>query len=202
MLDGWVNSWWQATCLPRAWDVAGVPVNALSVWHLWALENMGNHYITGGAATQDDAVALLMICETDVEGGRRLLIDKRKRHNATNRLCRHVKKQGWAALNAACRDYVETCTRVPDRWSSGEGGNSLRAPYQLHLIRVLCSDFGTSAEEAWNTPYAFARICYDCKAEADGDTSIVSIEQEAVGAELEAKNIDPKTGSVRDGSNS
>jgi hypothetical protein len=59
------NEFFRALCLPKCWGVCGVSVRALSCWHLYALEQLGNAYaFDGEGATRDDAAAMLMLCQS------------------------------------------------------------------------------------------------------------------------------------------
>ena len=200
MLDGWISPWWQAVCLPRLWDVCGVRVNALSVWHTLALENIGNRYLCGGMPTRDDATSLLLFAQGNRASGLRMMLGPNYRNKQMKRMARKVKRMNWPELDEACRDYIDTCTRTPRRWTpEGAGPNVQRVPYQLHFVRALCSEYGYTEAQAWDTPYEYARILYDSYAEANGDTSIASIMAEAQIDENVAKGIDPLTGEVHGG---
>lgn len=201
MLDGWVSPWWQAMCLPRKWNICGTHINALSCWHTFALENIGNRYLIGGNPTRDDAMSLLLFVRGGWKAGLRIMRGPNHRAMMMRRMYQRVRKMEWAELDMACREFVETCMRSPRRWSPKDKtpGNA-SVPPQVHLVRVLVADYHMTEEQAWDTPYAYARMLYDAHAESNGDTSICSIHAEAVADELESKNIDPETGKVR-GSN-
>lgn len=185
MLDAWISPWWQAACLPRKWDVAGVVVPSLSVWHTFALESVGNPYMCGGMLDYDAAAALLIFARQDWRGGLRLIHDAGFRASEMRRMHRALRRVPLREVTEACRDYVETCTRAPRRWQkSGGGGGRAAVPYQFHLVRVLCSDYGLDLARAWNTPYAQARSYYDSHAEANGDTSVMRPDHEALDDEM------------------
>ena len=171
----YVSPWWQAILLPDRWDVAGVSVPSLSVWHVFALDQIGNAYARGFPPTRDDAAALLLFAERDLAGGRRLMLGRFRRTRAMRRMHRLLRKIPWPDLHAACRDYVETCGRVPSRGEkAGEPALPAKCPGEWHIIRRLCMDFGMGLEEAWNTPYALARCLNDVSAEANGDRSLLN----------------------------
>ena len=172
MRDDWVSPWWQAVNLPRVWNVCGVAVPSLSVWHTFALENIGNRYLCGGRQdpTQDDAASLLLIAKLDMRGGQRLIACDNYRTRETTRLYRRLRKVDAGALDVACREYVETCTRGVSRWN--RSGKKCAVPYQFHIVRQM-ADFGITVDDAWNTPYALARCYHDAAAEVSGDDSIM-----------------------------
>lgn len=171
--ENWVSPWWQAACLPPRWDVAGVVVRALSVWHVFALEQIGNRYLCGGNPDRDDAAGLLLFASMDVRGGRRLIVGPRFRRRAMMRMFRRLRGVEWPTLHEACRDYVSSCLRAPSRWQRS-GAKPCSVPYQFHMIRRLCRDYRMTLDAAWDTPYATARCYFDASAEADGDDTIMN----------------------------
>jgi len=173
MQKDWISPWWQASLLPDSWDVCGVTVPSLSVWHTFALENIGNHYLCGGSLDKDDAASLLLIASRDHRGGRRLFHADRYRIKAMKRIHRILNRMEWDQVDAACREYVDSCMRTPSRWNSG-GGKPSGVPYQWHLIGKLSGGDPTKFEAAWNTPYAVARCVFDAYSESKGDSSIMT----------------------------
>jgi hypothetical protein len=171
----WISPWWQASCLP-SWDVAGVRVPSLSVWHVFALESLGNAFVAGGRCDRDASAALLILARTDREGGRRLMLDGRHRKRAMRRILRAIRRVDDVTLYRACADYVRSCTHTARRWKSQKEGGGLACPYQWHLVRSLCRDYHMDDETAWNTPYAYARCLYDTSAEAGGDETLMKPE--------------------------
>ena len=185
MLNDWVSPWWQAVCLPESWDVCGVSVPSLSLWHTFALENIGNRYLRGGACDKNDVASLLLFASRDMRGGRRLMLDSRYRDKRLAKMSGLLKGADCVDLNTACVDYVETCMRSPRRWEKKDGaGRPSAVPYQVHIVRALCADYGTPICEAWNTAYAYARMLYDASAEANGDRSIMTPSAEALDDEM------------------
>jgi hypothetical protein len=185
----YVSPWWQALNLPDRWDVAGVVVPSLTVWHSLALAQSGNAYLCGGEVTKNDAAGLLLICGMDMDGYRRLAADLRQMDRTLYRMYRRLVRVPWGQLDAACGDYVRACTRCMRRVASKDGGHDAVAPHEWHLVRVLCRTYGMNLTEAWGTPYALARAYYDTDAEANGDKNIaplaVQAEAEAAAGELE-----------------
>jgi len=179
MREDWISPWWQAALLPYKWDVCGVAVPSLSVWHTFALENIGNRYLCGGPCDRDDAAGLLMFAQHDMAGGRRLMqpnaINYRKRQ--ASRIYKRLKKAEWSEVHAACLEYVETCTRAVSRWNKqDQTSKPAGVPYQWHLVKCMC--FGNvnekSLADAWNMPYPVARCIYDAYAESKGDDSLMA----------------------------
>lgn len=155
--------------LPDEWDVCGVTVPSLSVWHTFALENIGNRYLCGGPCDRDDAAGLLLFAKHDMAGGRRLMQPQRVnfRKRETSKIHGILKKMDFKESDAACLEYVETCLRTVGRYE-GKGKPS-GAPYQFQIVRVIALGNPSQLETAWNMPYAQARCMYDAYAESEGD---------------------------------
>jgi len=175
MRQDWISPWWQAACLPACWDVCGVTVPALTVWHTFALESIGNPYLCGGAVGKDAASALLLFARHDRAGGRRLLLAPHYRVRQMRRMYRRLRKLDPGAIHAACSEYVDTCTRGASRWQKGGTGHPCAVPYQWHMVFRLSGGDPARLEAAWNLPYAVARCLCDAAAEQNGDDSILSI---------------------------
>jgi len=170
----YVSPWWQAALLPEAWDVAGFACPSLTLWQLYALENLGNAYAVGFTPCMDDAAGLLLVATTNRRDLSRMLINPAAFNRAVRRLHARLRKQKWIDVHNACTDYFNACTRAPDRKiAEGTTGSTSGAPYQWHIMLCLCSQYGMTPDAAWCTPYAVARCMYDTWAEAQGDKSLV-----------------------------
>ena len=83
----------------------------------------------------------------------------------------------WSAIDAACSDYVQSCTRAARRWKKeSAGGKPYSVPHQWHLVRVLAKSM--PYEAAWNFPYSEARCICDAEAESNGDDTIMRSDSE------------------------
>ena len=173
MREDWVSPWWQAACLPDEWDVCGFTVPSLSVWHVFALENLGNPYACGGAIDKDAVACLLLVASNDRAGGRRLLLDAKYRKAQMKRVHRRIKCKSMDDLHAACAEYVDTCMRAVSRWKKGDS-KPCGVPIEWHLVCTLSRCTGGDLDAAWDTPYAVARCLCDAAAEQNGDDSIMS----------------------------
>ena len=168
----WISPWWQAALLPDRWDVCGVSVPPLSVWHVFALENLGNRYLYGGDRSRDDAASLLLFAERDRRGGRRLMHGRYYRRRAMIRMHRRLRKQEWPDIDAACLEYVESCRRHGTRMQSpGPGGSPAGTPEAWAIVVVL-GLLGRQEEEAWNAPYAVGRALLDAYDERGGNATM------------------------------
>ena len=170
----WVSPWFEAACLPDRWDVAGIEVDALTIWHTFALERCGCLFLIGGKPTRDDAASLLIFAERNHADGRRLLLDPRYKAKAQRRIHRRIKSIPWESLCAACFDYCAACLRTLDRFESD--GGSAAVPYQFHILRQLCAEWGYTMPSAWDAGYSIGRSMYDASAEAAGDKKLMSEE--------------------------
>lgn len=175
MSDGYITPWWQAALLPDRWDICGVEVRAMSVWHLYALENLNNVYVCGGIHDRDAAASLLLICGRDMGQTRSLYLRPHARAKTLAAIHKTVKPIPWDELDAACTDYCLTCMRVPEHLRPVDcSGKPLKAPYQWHIVLCLCDQYNMTIDQAWNLPYAKARCTFDVYQESRGDESLAS----------------------------
>jgi len=186
MASEWVSLWWQASLLPKVWDVCGIRIPSLTVWHTFALENVGNPYLCGGDCDMDAVASLVLVCQSDREGFERMAMRPRLLAKTQRRIFAKIKCYTTEKANAAAREYVDVCTRAADR-AERQGGKGSAAPYQFHLVRCLTRDYGMTLDEAWSTPYAVARCYFDAASEAEGDTSLVSQKAQAFLDQQEAE---------------
>lgn len=173
MREDWISTWWQAALLPDVWDVCGIRVPSLTVWHTFALENVGNAYLLGRTPDRDDAAGLLLFASHGYVAGKRMMLDAKYRARRILRMYRYLRRREWQEVDAACREYVQTCTRTTSRWQKGDS-KPAAVPYQWHLVRVLTGGDVRRLVAAWDTPYAVAKCLYDAGAEAAGDDSLMS----------------------------
>lgn len=177
MSDGYITPWYQAALLPDKWDICGIEVRAMSVWHLYALENLSNAYVCGGIHDRDAAASLLLICQRDYAGVKDLFLKPHTRARVLARIHKTVKNIPWIELDAACTDYCLTCTRIPEHLRDGKPGDKsvgklLSAPIFWHIILCLCDQYQKTESEAWNTPYVRASCMFDVWREATGDETL------------------------------
>jgi hypothetical protein len=90
------------------------------------------------------------------------------------RIFRKLARQPWESVDAACRDYVDSCTRVLSRFRKGNE-TPCAVPYQFHIVRRMCAHYGIDLGRAWDMPYSVARCYSDAVAESDGDDSLMSV---------------------------
>ena len=179
MIDGYISPWWQAALIPPRWDVCGIKVNAISVWHMYALTNIENVYIVGGVPNRDAAAGLLMICGTDMAGCKALFHDARTSARAMRAVSKAIARVPWEDLDGACRDFVASCTRIPvvkvvvKRHGEDVDQKYFASPLHRLIVMCLCSQYRMTLDEAWNHPYADARCMFNVWRESEkGDDSI------------------------------
>lgn len=172
-----VSEWWQALVLPERWSVCGVSVRALSVWHLYALEQTGNAFVNGGDITMNDVASLLLVCRTDYRSGRNLFVDPAEVKCQSTKMFKALrgKKDHDAILEAM--DFFATCTESPRRWTDESKTNGISAPACRHIVLCLTNQYNFDHVAAWNHAYSDARCMYETWREREGDTSLVSAYQ-------------------------
>ena len=169
----YVSPWFQAALLPKRWDVAGISCPSLSVWHLFALEQMGNAYARSAAPTFDDAVGLLVVATSSREELREMMARPRLMARKLARMARRLARVPFDELDNCVVDYFVSCIRSPDHKHPTDGGSrGVAAPYQWHIVLCLCDHYGMTPEEAWAMPYAEARCMFDTYAETQGDKTL------------------------------
>lgn len=177
MSDAWISPWWQAVVLPP-WNVCGVSVPSLTVWHTFALENIGNGYLCGGPCFKDDAASLLIFASHDFAGGRRIVLDDRYRYKQKKKMYRRLRKLAPEYIGRACQEYVESCTRTASRYKSGPNSRSASVPFQWHVVQLMSRGDPCKLEDAWNTTWTVARCLYDAYAEGQGDDKILDVDMQ------------------------
>ena len=180
-----VSEWWQSLIVPDRWSVCGVSVRALSVWHLFALEQTENAFVIGGEITMDDVAGLLLICQTDYESGRSLFTRPHATRRRTAKIYRKLKRLTTDQAIGTALDYFASCTETPERWTEEKKGRGIAAPLCHHIVLCLCSQFNFAHVEAWNHRYCDARCMMEAWREREGDTSLLTPYQKQLVAEAE-----------------
>lgn len=74
------------------------------------------------------------------------------------------------------RQYREDFSAAPEHWEyeADEGRHPAAAPIEWHLVRCLCTEWGRTWDEAWNTPPSLAVCCWDVSAERNGDKTLMT----------------------------
>jgi len=155
--------------------ICGKRLRPFSLAHEYFLEHTGNSALCRGAIDADSLLTAIFVCS--------LTYSELKRHINSPRMFRlglWYLKWRFRNLDIAAESflsYVDEYIDVPDHWSE-DREDSYSAPWQWHMVTVLCDRFNCTLNEAWDTPVSFARCAYDTFNESKGDKSIVSDHQE------------------------
>jgi hypothetical protein len=169
----WISPFWQAFSQPRTVKVCGLRLPAISVWHQFALDNLGNGYVCGGVIDEGDVQQLLYV----VSQTRKQYLS---RSNNTKKRKRYLLKIQKVMMRNAyntksnvileCKTYAEQSLRVPGRWRKRNAKNC-SVPSSLHMV-AAAAKMGIPVNVAWDMPYSEARCWFDALAEQEGDESI------------------------------
>jgi hypothetical protein len=173
MDSNWISPFWQAFSMPTHSRVCGLRVPPLSVWHVFALEQIGNTYMTGGMLDAGDVHQLLLVATSTRAQFLRLFHNPRKMARAVARIRRRMLRNAWRRGPdpvAQCREYISQSMRVAGRWQT-QGAKPCAVPHALHILSGAIRS-GVAYDRAWDMPYATARCLYDVQAESQGDASI------------------------------
>jgi len=81
--------------------------------------------------------------------------------------------------------YFENGGICPEHWVPAEkNSDSVKAPWELHVVRVLCHIYGLSFDQAMNYPDAAGRSLYDVDAQVRGSDSLKTDEEYAAECKL------------------
>jgi hypothetical protein len=172
MNPDWISPWWQALVLPDRWGVCGMTVPPLSVWHVYALENIGNRFVCGGAKPDmDDAASLLLFASRTMEQGKELYWNSKAKAKAIRKIYKRLNRKPDQECLDACSEYVTECMRHGTRMKQAGGGGCTPAgsPEPWFIVSRLMH-MGRTRSEAWNYTYAEARALMDVSDEAEGHT--------------------------------
>ena len=179
--------WWQASVLPSRWDVCGYILPALTVWHMWALEQtppgVGSPYLFGGRApTLDDAASVIMTAmHNRAEYIEDLQWSPMRREALCRKIARRLRGVGEAQALGAVLEYVGECTRVPAHdYPDNDKSKPVRAPWQWHIVYVLSGGDPLRMDAAWDTPFAMARCVCDVARERQpgGDDTLADAKRQ------------------------
>ena len=190
----YVSPWLQALLLPRKWDVCGVIVPPLSLWHVHILSACKNPYIVGGYPDKDSATELLIYASQDVENGRRLYLDSGYRRKVAKRIVKRLKRLSEEEVRLAVCEYVQECMRVPAHKipvpKPGEvKPKGVKAPIPWILAEYVSGGNPDKVEKAFNTPYSMACCLFDAgrNVRGDDDSVIGEDDEERIDKKLEAR---------------
>jgi hypothetical protein len=186
----YISPWMQACLLPRKWDVCGLIVKPLSVWHEYVLRAAGNPYLCGGKPTPDAASEVMMYVMGGITHGRKLFVDEKYRAHTRAIVAQAIKKHGGEKVDAALSEYVEECLRTPghkqvQRKPNDPPSKPIAAPTAWVLAEYLCKGDPEKLDAAMDAPYSVACCLFDAGRNARG-------EDETLISEADEKRIDEK----------
>ena len=167
---------WMKGLLGAPGMVGGAHLRPMTLGHVATLRNLRNKYLLGGVPTFMDLAVGVAVCKLSWPELREWLVGDDMRELKTWSRKTH---KNWQKHGDAFSAWVGDNMTGPARWVE-EGGKykQLKAPWEWHLARILCKDWGMTFDQAWDTPVARARCCWDVTAEAHGDESLVSESEE------------------------
>ena len=188
----YISPWTQALLLPRVWDVCGVVVPPLSLWHRYILRVVGNPYIYQSTTGKDAAAEVLIYSSLDVTEGRKLYTDHCRRERLTNKIVKKLEKMSMEDVDDAINEYVKSCLRVPghkvkDRPAGVAAVSSVTAPVEFVLASWLAAGNPDKIDSAFNVSYSMAMALFDASRNAKGedDSLIDDVSEERTDRKLE-----------------
>jgi hypothetical protein len=168
MRDPWLQS-----LLVAPPTIAGVRMRPLSLWHVYALRRLG---VSISAPGLNGLVTMLAVCRRGFLRGTALLQSPGRLQRECSRLSRRLAPrfvEAIADVAVYAGDYVEAPEHV-EKVGEDDKRHIARAPWEWHVLRVLCRVYGLTLAAAWDTPVGYARCLYSVEQEAQGDDSLVS----------------------------
>lgn len=181
------DCWFQSLMVTPP-KIAGVRLLPYSLAHHAILSGLGSPYSIGGIPSRQDVLIAIQVCSktwdqnrawldnnpADVTGVMGWLISlgrfslRRMRWTPFN----------WRAAHDDLMTYIEDYGRVPDHIRSGDvsadDSAEIKAPYEWHIVRILCTAYGMTHDQAWNCPLNLAKCYADTWAESNGDDTMLS----------------------------
>jgi len=187
-----MDAWFQSLMVqpPR---ICGLQIRPFSLIHEYTLRKLKSPYAVGGAPNVGDLLLALQICARDYRGIVRLMAGDFKPGKAI--LWAWWIKRRYGGFDTAQRSflkYMANYSELPEHLELVEVngqkvpsgvGESVRAPWEFHLVRTLCHSYRMNHEEAWNCPLSLAKCDFDCWSESNGDKTLVSEYQHGLIAE-------------------
>lgn len=194
-----VSSWLQAAVIPDRWRVAGVHCFALSVWHHFVLEELGNAYSWELPEADIDAAAeLLIFCSRGYAEGKLLFVQDARRARVQRDMYCTLRDIDPDLVNAQVLDYFKTCTRTPGhkgapvkiedgkRVPAKDERKFIVAPQEWVMVEFFSRGDPARIAAAWDMPFATARCLFDAHRNAAGDD--LSLESRSDEARIDAYN--------------
>ena len=153
--------------------VLGRQLAPLSSWHILLLEAAGSPYIVGGHPQVDDLLTGIWICSHGFADGLAVAGD-------AEALClwgKSVTSHSYTPALAAFAEYIRASFAVPEYWTDGKDGGSLRAPYCWHMATFAMRDLHLPEAQAWDFPIARLACYQACVGEINGNKDLMSADE-------------------------
>jgi len=165
--------------------VFGQILRPLSLAHLLCLRALESTVLCGDDEVTESAVAVV-VCSRKYEEIKRDLFGNPE--NAEKHIMRIAKRILRYNISSECQrlqDYLHAGSLCPEHWEpTDKKAATVRAPWELHVVRVLCLTYHMTFDQAMDAPASFGRALYDVQAEADGSDSLKSDEEYAAEKKL------------------
>ena len=188
----YASPWLQTLLLPRLWDVCGILVKPLSVWHVYVLQTSGNPYIKGGDVDLDSATEVLLYASSTLQEGRRLYWEPHYRAKRRKRIVNKIRRLEWDNIHAAISEYVAACCRTPGHKEkiatpNDPAGKPMAAPPAWVYAEYFSRTDPKQIDDAFNMQFSLAACLFDAGRNVRGeDDSLISEEdEERIDAKLE-----------------
>lgn len=166
--------------------VFGQRLRPLSLAHLLALRALECRAAYGADEPHEMAVAAVVCSKTYEQIKRDIFADTKRAKKQIEIMARRCNLKNLDSVRETLDRYFENGTLCPEHWEPVEKkAKGVRAPWELHVARVLCGQYGYTLEEAMDCPAPLGRSLYDVYAESKGSDSLKT--QEEHDAEMKLK---------------
>lgn len=157
--------------------ICGRNLKPFSLYHEFLLKNLKSPLICGGEYSSEDLLSAILICSLDFKECKQRLFYK----PSSFRWGLWILRWKYRNLNTAkesFEQYLSEYSLVPEHWENvNEESKGYSAPWEMHLVHVLCKEYNCTLAEAWDMPLNLGRCLYDTWAESKGDESLISDHQ-------------------------
>ncbi len=160
--------------------IAGVALRPLSLWHVWLLEFVKSPYVMAVEdPTASDLALALLICSREAESP--LMLRDYPRFEIDPELTARLHQEGVRQASEAFMAYLSDYIANPKCWEK-EGGKPVKSPVCLYMVAVLMRCGRMDHDQAWATPFGYARHLTLALAEAGGNEIplLTAAEEEAL----------------------
>jgi hypothetical protein len=173
------DPWFQAFFIEPPM-MCGTRLLPFSVAHDYLLIHFDNPYAEADSAgTPEKLLEAVSICSRTWEQNRSgyMGTDQARFLRDIFRFSRRWgRRMNFAVADDSLRTYIADYRFVPEHEDHTPTENPVRiaAPLHWHLVRCLCTEYGRTVSQAWNTAYNEAKCLWDVWAESKGDDTLMS----------------------------